>query len=141
LVVRVKVRLEYEDKQVEAVALANAGFESDEPEIIVPVDIARELNLYPHLPGGAIIDRYRGAGGRTFKVYRLSRGIVRAYVITEDRLVGPVDVTLTIVPGEYEVILSDQALDSFGIVLVKPGKGLWKFIDDPVDKIRKSASY
>jgi len=138
LVVRVRVRLEREDKQVEAVALASAGFESDEPEIIVPVEVARELNLYPRLPGGAIIDRYRGAGGRTFRVYRLSIGIVRAYVVAEDRLAGPVSIALTIVPGEDEAILSDQALDSFGIVLVRPGKGLWRFIDDPADKIRES---
>ncbi len=110
------------------------------PRIIVPVEVARELDLYPRLPSGAIVDRYRGAGGRTFRVYRLGRGIVRAYVITEDRLAGPVGIALTIVPGEDEAILSDQALDSFGIVLVRPGKGLWKFIDDPADKIRESIS-
>ena len=94
LVVRVKVKLKYENKEVESVALANAGFESYEPEIIIPTEVARKLGIYPRLPSSVTIDRYKGAGGKTFKVYRLSKGVVKAYVITEDRVVGPVKLFL-----------------------------------------------
>lgn len=36
MVVRVRVKLKSKDKVVETVALANAGFEADEPEVVFP---------------------------------------------------------------------------------------------------------
>ena len=139
MVVAVKLNLKgTKGLEVVASAIANAGFESDEPEIIIPVKVARGLGLYPRLPAEVAIEEYRGAGGRRFKAYKLKLGIAKARVVADDREAGPVDVSLTIVPGERDVLLSDRAIDAFGLVLIKPGEGLWKFIDDPLDKVRKS---
>ncbi|RLE49489.1 MAG: hypothetical protein DRJ31_04775 [Candidatus Methanomethylicota archaeon] len=138
MVVTLDIKLKSFKEEVEVKAIANAGFESDEPEIIVPTSVAKKLKLYPKLPAETEIEEYRGAGGKKFKVYRLTKGAVKAWALTEDRSVGPVDVALAITPGEKEVLLSDKTLDALNIVLVKPGEGLWKFIDDPPEKIRKS---
>jgi len=139
MVVRVRLRLVREPgRELTVSAIANAGFESDEHEIIVPTKVARGLGLYPRLPGETTIETYRGAGSRRFKVYRLERGLVKAWVVTEDRVVGPVDAMLTIVPREEDVLISDGAIDALRIVLVKPGEGLWKFIDEPPNILRQS---
>ncbi len=42
---RVKVRLKSEDRVVETVALLNSGFETDAPDIVIPVELAKRLNL------------------------------------------------------------------------------------------------
>ena len=44
---RVRVRLKVKDGVFEGRALLNSGFEADAPDIIVPVHIARDLNLWP----------------------------------------------------------------------------------------------
>jgi len=36
-------------------------------------------------------------------------------------------------------LLSDVALDAFGISIIRPGEEVWRFIDDPPSKLRRSA--
>jgi len=50
--VRVRVRLRAGDREVVAAALANSGYEAEEPEVVVPVRVAERLSLYPELPRG-----------------------------------------------------------------------------------------
>lgn len=135
LVVRVKIKLEsIKGKDVIASAIANSGFESDEPEVIVPESIAERLSLYPKLPEGTEVEEYKSVGGK-FKAYRV-KGFVKAWAISEDKSIGSVNVVLTIVPGEDEILLSDKLIDALSIELIKPGEGLWKFKDDKA--LRKS---
>jgi hypothetical protein len=135
LVVRVKVKLtSSKEGEVIASAIANSGFESDEPEVIVPESIAERLSLYPKLPEGTEVEEYRSVGGR-FKAYRV-KGFVKAWAVSEDKNIGPVNVVLTIVPEEDEILLSDKLIDALNIELIKPGEGLWKFKDDKA--LRKS---
>lgn len=138
MVVKVKLRLSTDTKSIDVIAIANSGFESDDVEIIVPVSVAKSLGFYPELPEGTVIEYYEAAGRRRFKTYRLKKGLVKAYVVTEDRIVGPIDIVLTVVPREKDVLISDKALDAFGIVLIKPGEGIWKFIDDKPEVFRRS---
>ena len=44
-----------------------------------------------------------------------------------------------VVPGEYEVILSDKLLDALGIEIVKAGIGYWRFSGEPINRVRRSA--
>jgi hypothetical protein len=136
LVVRVKVKLSSsKGAELAASAIANSGFESDEPEVIVPEKVAERLGLYPKLPEGVEVEEYRSVGGR-FKAYR-ARGFTKIWVLSDDRNVGPVDVALTIVPEEDEILLSDKLLDALEIELTKPGEGLWRFRGEA--KQRRSA--
>ena len=139
MAVKVSVKISSMHDEVTTSALANAGFEAEEVEVILPVRVAERLHLYPTLPSGARVERYVGIGGVSVNVFRISN-IVKISVISEDREVGPVEGTVVITPGEDEVILSDKAIDQLKIDLVKPGEGLWRFTDDPQEKIRKSVS-
>ena len=135
MVVRVKVKLvSSRGGEVLASAIANTGFESDEPELIVPESIAERLNLYPKLPEGVEVEEYKSVGGK-FKAYRV-KNLVKAWAVSEDKNIGPINVVLTIVPGEDEILLSDKLIDELTIELIKPGEGLWKFKDDKA--LRKS---
>jgi hypothetical protein len=60
------------------------------------------------------------------KGYRI-RGLVKAWVETEDKEAGPRDIVVTVVPGEEEALLSDRLIDEFGLEILKPGEGLWRF--------------
>lgn len=43
--VRVRVRIKVGGKAVDEIALVNSGFESDEPDIAVPVSVAQKLGV------------------------------------------------------------------------------------------------
>jgi len=64
LVVRVRVRLNAKgSRSLETSAIANSGYESFEPEIVVPETVAERLGLFPELPRGQrsrSIDRLEG---------------------------------------------------------------------------------
>jgi hypothetical protein len=47
MVCRVKVMIRTEEGVVETSALLNSGFESDEPDIVIPVSVAEKLHLWP----------------------------------------------------------------------------------------------
>ena len=64
-------------------------------------------------------------------------GAIHVYVLTEDRIEGPVVVD-AVVMGTDEVLLSDKAIGALKLVLVDAGEGLWRFRDEPLDRLRRS---
>ncbi len=44
---RIKVKLKRDDMSIETSALINSGFETDAPDIVLPVELARKLGLWP----------------------------------------------------------------------------------------------
>jgi hypothetical protein len=137
MVVRVGVKLKSAEGEVVTVALANSGFETEEPEVVLPTGVAERLGLYPRLPGGSQVEEYKGVGGAVIKTF-LVKGIVTVSVLTSDREVGPSVATAVITPGEDEVILSDKLMDALKIVLLRPGQGIWRFTDDGGSLTRRS---
>jgi len=140
MVVRIRVRIKFKDfdKVIETSAKANAGYESIEPEIIIPYKILEILQIPENYIKEKGVDReYIVADGRviTFKV--IPKG-VDVWVITEDRIVGPVTSNLVISKGRREVLLSDKLLRDLKIALEDPGEGIWRFRDEPLNKLRKS---
>jgi len=59
LAVRVKLRLKLKGKGKEAVVstLVNSGFEAEEPQLIIPLKLAEDLELTS--AGGGRVSRYR----------------------------------------------------------------------------------
>lgn len=47
---RVRVKLSTRSRAVETSALVNSGFESDDPDVVIPVELARKLDLWPPHP-------------------------------------------------------------------------------------------
>ena len=138
VVVNLKIKTKH-GREVSVPAIANTGFESDNHEIIIPRSIALDLNLTRKLLlAEAKLEEYRGAGGKKFKAYILRHGFAKAWITTEDRETQPVDITLTVVYGERDVLLSDKAIEALNIIILKPGTGIWRFSDDPPEKSRES---
>jgi len=128
--VRVRVSIRYKENNITTVALVNSGYESEIPEIHLPLALARRLGL----PLERLrAERYRVVGSET-TTYVL--GYVEVKVITEDRESEWVRARAVSVPGEPEVLLGDAIIEELGIDVVKPRSGLWRFIDE--EKLRRS---
>jgi hypothetical protein len=130
VVVRIRLRIKAlkgeVGKIVETVALVNAGFESDEPEIIVPMELAKELGLWPRLPEGTRTEIYEVAGGGKVRTYRIGEGL-ETQVIAGGVSSDPVKTAATLMEGEREVVLSDKAISAHRIILEEVGAGIWRF--------------
>jgi len=64
MVIRLRIKIKRENKSVETIAIANSGYASRVPEIVINRSIAEELSIYPRLPSNTRIVRYRTASGR-----------------------------------------------------------------------------
>ena len=136
MAVRLRLMLKTGSSKASLTALANSGYEAEEPEILVPVSQARRLGLWPKLPDNVEVEHYSTAGG-IVKMYKIPN-YGKAMVEEKDRHSAEINCTLVISEHEEEVLLSDKLLDALKIALVKPGAGLWRFQDDPPTKLRKS---
>jgi len=132
-VLRLRVRLQVESKCIETLALANSGFIGAEPEIMLPEPLARELlgNKPPTITVKRIL-----ADGSTINLVRCVEP-VNVYVVTEDRVVGPVP-AYPYISRISTVLLNDKLLGKLGIVLLDFGEGLWCFRDELGFKTRHS---
>ncbi len=121
--VRVRVRLRYKNASLDLVALVNTGYETDVPELLVPIGVAEKLGLWPKLPDDTIVETYRTASG-LMRVYRVRGARASLLVGGEERR----DVEVYVVISEYadEALISDQLASEFGIVIEDPAKGLWR---------------
>jgi len=137
MVVRVRVKLKSHKEEIVTVALANSGFETEEPEVILPIGVAERLDVYPKLPSGSEIEEYKGVGGAVVRVF-VVKNIVNISVLTSDREVGPSSTKAVITPGEDEVIPSDRLMDVLKIILIRPGEGIWRLTDDRGDITRRT---
>jgi hypothetical protein len=135
MVVRITMRLESTSgAKLTISAITSTALESEIPELIIPEYVAEKLGLYPELPEETEIGDFEDIGGAIkAKGYRI-KGLVKAWVETEDRDVGPRDIVVTVVPGEEEALLSDRLIDEFELEILKPGEGLWRFRGETVTR-------
>ncbi len=129
MAIRLRLRLSRGSHSVDVIALVKSGYETVEPEILVPPVTARELHVYPELPYGAVVREYRLADGSTTKLIRIPRA-VNVYVLEDDRVVGPVESSLVIAEKADEPLISDKLAGKLGIVALDFGEGLWCFRDE-----------
>ncbi len=115
-------------------ALVNSGFEAEEPQIVVPLRLAELLGL-TETPM-AIEDLSVAGGGKTLG-YRVEEALV-VELILGDREPVEAKVTMTILPGEDEAILSDNLSSKLNIAIIDPHRGLWCLKDEIGKKVRTS---
>jgi hypothetical protein len=127
--VRIRVRIGYGNYSADTIALVNTGYETDVPEILIPIAIAERLGIWPRLPENTTIETYRTASG-LMKVYRISGARISLVVDGVEKKI----VEGCIVISEYadEVLVSDQLTSAFGIVIEDPAKGLWRLREEAV---------
>ena len=111
---RVRVRLRRGSRCVETSALVNSGFESDEPDVVVPVEGARAL--------GPMAAPRRRRAGRARDGRRGPRGAVLQEGAKLELLAEGVsmslDVCIIVDPYVDEVILSDAVAGELGISIL-----------------------
>ncbi len=118
--IRIPIEVRKGDVIVKTVALANSGYESEEPEALIPLALAKRLTFSLE---GLRSERYRVVGSEV-STYVL--GYVDVRLAVEERRSDWVRARAVSVPGEFEVILSDMLIESLGVELVKPKSGLWR---------------
>jgi predicted aspartyl protease len=121
--VRVKVRIKYGGRSVDLIALVNTGYETDVPEILIPVDIAEKLGLWPKLPDNTLVETYKTASG-LMKVYRV--GGANISLLIDDVEVRSTETYVVISEYTDEALISDQLTSRLDIVIEDPAKGLWR---------------
>jgi hypothetical protein len=130
---RIEIRSRGSDRRVVLTALVNTGFVSEEPDILIPLNLARELGLWPQ-PDGSLLLTLSTAGGDV-EGYAVPRSVF-VRVLTEDRAGGDVLANALINPLADEVLISDALAEELGIQILYPRRGIWKFSDE--DKARSS---
>jgi len=132
---RVRVRLVKGNKEIETSALVNSGFETDAPDIVIPVELAKRLGLWPpEEVAFALLDT--GGGELSAPYYESS---IEMELVLDDREPRSVLVNVIVNPHVHEVLLSDFVASALGITLLDIKRGLWRLIDDPQGKVRETA--
>lgn len=132
MAVRVKVRIELAGKTIECVAIANSGYEAEDPEIVLPLPLVRDVIPRRNMRGV----KYTVAGGREEKFW--FAGNAKVTVLCPDRVSPGILTGVIVADGESQAILNDSFLSAVGLVIQDARKGSWRFKDDPPDKERAS---
>jgi len=138
MAIRVRVKLSSMMGKVTIIkALVTTGYESQEPEILIPRSVAEELGLLPKLPSGSEVRNYVLADGTVTRLIFIPSA-VKVWVVEGDREVGGVEAHVTVSERADEVLLSDKLASKLGIVLLDIGEGLWCFRDELGRTVRRS---
>lgn len=130
MAVRVPVVIVYEKSKILASAILNAGYETKKPEILAPTKLLKLNQIRKTNPLA-----YKTAGGTAI---HYSLGKAKIKVKCQDKESKDVAADLLISDLLDEILISDKLISELGIILLDPGKGYWRFKDDPPNKIRRS---
>jgi hypothetical protein len=138
LAVRVKLRLKLKGKGKEAVVstLINSGFEAEEPQLIIPLKLAEDLEL---TSAEASIEDFSSAGGGRVSGYRVEDP-VEVELLLDGEASVKASASVTILPGETEAIMSDRLASDLGIIILDLWRGYWCLENELGVKRRSSAS-
>jgi len=125
----------YRGRCVEAVGIANSGFAGREPEITLPETLAKEL--LGEIQSLVLVERLLADGTRV--LLSKTTEVLNLYVVTEDRVEGPVGVRAYIVKSRV-VLLNDSAISALRIVIIDPKEGIWCFRDELGRRERRGVS-
>ncbi len=132
--VRIKLRIKSDSgKVIVTSAIINSGYEVDQPELLIPLRLAEKLDLWK-----PISEEYVRTPLGIGKIYIVCRRAT-VEVITDDRVSSPIKVCIVVSDFEREVLISDYLASELKIAVEDFREGLWRFRDEPLSKIRKSA--
>jgi hypothetical protein len=134
MAVRVRVKIELAGKTIECVAIANSGYEAEEPEIVLPLSLVR--NVVEKRTMRAV--KYTVAGGREERFW--FAGNAKVKVVCQDRMSAEIPANLIVAKGESQASLNDSFLGTAGIVIQDARRGTWRFQDDASGIDRASES-
>ena len=135
MAVRVPIEITFGSQKVNVSAIANSGYETNEPEIIIPLSFGKEKFGISENKGKEV--EYRAAGRQEVKFIRFENAGI--CVVTDDSISSVVNAVLNTSENEVEVILNDMLVEMLGVDLVKVAQGKWRFLTDPPKKLRDSS--
>ncbi len=134
MVVSVKLRIKSlinKDREVEVEAGVNSHYPAllgpDEPEILLPVDVAEKLDLYPPRSDWDTVERMSVGG---LAIGWFVKRALSVCVVEEDRIGPEIIAHAYIVLGFPKVLISDAAIKPLGIWTVDEARGYWCFSDE-----------
>jgi len=133
LAVRIRIEILVGHRRVEEVALLNSGYEAPSAQLLVSIDTAERLGLWP--PGRAIKAEFETAGGVLRAWLCPKAGKVKA--LAPDAESKEVDADIVISPLADEPLISDALAEELEIAVESFGRGLWRFRWEPHSKLRQ----
>ena len=114
-------------KILEVIVLVNSGFETETPQLLVPVAVAERLDLWPSLPRNYSVVEYMTAGGPV-RNYVLRNEILVKVKVEYDTQVVLSDLVISTI--ENEVLIGDKLAGELGIIVYDFAKGIWRLKSD-----------
>ena len=134
MAVRLKLKISVSQRSAEAVALLNSGYEAPTPQLLISIDLAVKLGLWPPQSASEVTLETAGGPLRAWFYPRAAKvSVVAGDVESEEALV---DIVVSSLAGEP--LINDKLADELGIAVESFGKGLWRFTWEPKEKLRKS---
>lgn len=134
MAVRIRLRVRVGGRVVEEVSLLNSGYEAPSPQLMIPVEVAKKLGLWP--PEGAYEAEFDTAGG-VLKAWIYPRA-GRVGVVASGAKPKDVETDIVVSPLADEPLISDALAEELEIAVESFGRGLWRFRWEPLDKLRRS---
>ena len=134
MAVRLKLRINVGQRTAEAVALLNSGYEAPTPQLLISIDLAVELGLWPPQETSEVTLETAGGPLRAWFYPRAGK----VSVVADDVKSKEVLVDIVVSPFRTEPLINDKLADELEIAVESFGKGLWRFTWEPKDKLRKS---
>ena len=117
----------------ELIVLVNGGAHSESPVIVVDENIGRELGF----SSGEVYEVSTVDSRRNVYVVK---DFVELELLGENReVLSKIKADLVVHPGLEEPLITDATIDMLGIKVESFYKGLWRHVNDPSAKIRRSA--
>ena len=123
MAVRLKLRIKVSGKVIDAIALLNSGFEAPTPQLLLPIDTAKALNMWPPEDAHEVV--LETAGGPLRAWFYPRKALVK--VVTEDAESREVLTDIIISPIADEPLISDMLAEELEIAVESFGRGLWRF--------------
>ncbi|MEM4727697.1 MAG: hypothetical protein QXD04_05540 [Candidatus Bathyarchaeia archaeon] len=134
MAVRLKLKIRVGGVSTEAVALLNSGYEAPTPQLLIPVNLAARLGLWP--PEQASEVTLETAGG-PLKAWFYPRAAMIS-VIAEGSREKEALVDIVVSHLADEPLINDKLADELEIAVESFGRGLWRFSWEPKEKLRRS---
>ncbi len=125
-----------EGKEEVIIALVNSGFESDTPQLLLPISLAKRLELWDKALIEGRIQLFGTVAGPT-RLYILPSSIYVS-ILEDDYETQPVLSDVVISDVEREALISDYLAGSLGIIVEDFRNGIWRISTDPNSKVRRS---
>ncbi len=132
---RLKLKRVSSSEELNVIALLNSGYEADSPQLMIPIDIAKSLGLWPpqQLAREAIFET---AGG-PLRVWIIPRVVITEVICDVKSKEVLTDIVIS--PLADEPLISDILASELEIAVEDFGRGLWRFRWEPKEVVRESA--